>query len=140
MSEVFADTSALYALLVDTDANHEASLAAASSLRGEGARLVTTSHVVLETVSLLQSRIGVEAVRTFYRDVLPLLEVVWVDEELLHGAMAALVAASHRRISLTDWSGITLMRSRGMMRAFAFDDDFARQGFELVPADASRFA
>ena len=76
MSEVFADTSALYALLVDTDANHEASLAAASSLRGEGARLVTTSFVVLETVSLLQSRIGVEAVRTFYRDVLPLLEVV----------------------------------------------------------------
>ena len=140
MNDVFADTSALYALLVETDDNHEAAHAAASSLRGQDANLVTSSFVVLETVTLLQSRIGVEAVRLFYRDILPLLDVVWVDEELLHGAMAALLAASHRRISLTDWSGIVLMRARGMTHAFAFDDDFARQGFELVPANAPHSA
>ena len=67
-----------------------------------------------------------------------LLDVVWIDERHLHTGMTSLLAASHRRVSLTDWSGITLMRSRGMTRAFAFDDDFARQGFELVPADTAR--
>ena len=135
VNEVFVDTSALYALLVETDDNHEAARAAAPSLRGQGASLVTSSFVLLETVTLLQSRIGVAAVRLFYRNVLPLFEVAWIDEDLLHRAMAALLASSQRRISLTDWSSITLMRQRGIMHVFAFDEDFARQGFVAFAAN-----
>lgn len=138
MNEIFVDTSALYALLVEDDDNHQAARTAAPMLRGQSANLVTSSFVVLETVTLLQTRIGISAVRIFYRDVLPLLNVVWVGEDLLHRAMAALLASSHRGISLTDWSSITLMRERGIMHAFAFDEDFARQGFELVPVGAQR--
>ena len=134
MTEVFVDTSALFALLVDTDDNHEAARAAAPSLRDQDASLVTSSFVVLETVTLLQTRIGVAAVRIFYRDVLPLLKVAWINEDLLHRAMSALLASSHRRVSLTDWSSITLMRERGIVHVFAFDDDFASQGLELVSA------
>ena len=136
MNEVFVETSALFALLVETDDNHQAAIAAVPPLRDQGVRLLTSSFVVLEAVTLLQTRVGVAAVRVFYRDVLPLLDVVWVDEALLHRAMAALLAASHRRISLTDWSSITLMRERGIGRVLGFDEDFARQGFELVPAGA----
>ena len=134
MTEVFVDTSALFALLVETDENHEAARTAVPSLRDQDASLVTSSFVVLETVTLLQSRIGVAAVRIFYRDLLPLLKVAWIDEDLLHRAMSALLASSRRRISITDWSSITLMRERGIVHAFAFDEDFAMQGFELVSA------
>ena len=101
-----------------------------------GARLVTSSFVFLETVTLLQARVGVAAVRIFYRDVLPVLDLVWVGEDLLHRAMAALLASSHRKVSLTGWSSFVLMRERGIVHAFAFDEDFARQGFELVTVDA----
>ena len=131
------DTSALYALLVESDDKHRTARSAAQSLRSQNARLVTSSFVVLEAVSLLQARFGVETVRVFYRDVLPLLKVVWASEELLHRAMAALLASSRRGISITDWSSFTLMRERGIARAFAFDDDFTRQGFELVSAPRS---
>jgi predicted nucleic acid-binding protein len=31
-----------------------------------------------------------------------------------------------------DRTSFTFMRRRGIRRAFAFDDDFAREGFELV--------
>ena len=134
MTEVFVDTSALFALLVETDENHEAARTVVPSLRDQDASLVTSSFVVLETVTLLQSRIGVAAVRIFYRDLLPLLKVAWIDENLLHRAMSALLAPSRRRVSITDWSSITLMRERGIVHAFAFDDDFAKQGFELVSA------
>ena len=137
MNEVFVDTSALYALLVESDGNHRAARPAAQSLRSQDARLVTSSFVVLETISLLQARLGVETVRVFYRDVLPLLDVIWVGEELLHRAMAALLASSQRGTSITDWSSFTFMRERGIGRAFAFDDDFSRQGFELVVAPPS---
>lgn len=136
MNDVFVDTSALYALLVEADGNHRVARAVAPSLRDSGAGLVTSSFVVLETVSLLQARVGVAAVRIFYRDVLPVLDMVWIGEELLHRAMAALLASSHRGVSLTDWSSFVLMRERGIVHAFAFDEDFARQGFELVTVDA----
>ena len=136
MNEVFVDTSALYALLVETDDNHRAVRTSAWSLRDHGAHLVTSSFVVLETVTLLQARAGIAAVRIFYRDVLPLFTVAWVGEQHLHRAMAALLEASRRGVSLTDWSSITLMRERGIAHVFAFDEDFARQGFGLVPASA----
>ena len=135
MTDVFVDTSALFALLVESDDNHEAARAAAPSLRDQDAGLVTSSFVVLETVTLLQVRVGIAAVRIFYRDVLPLLNVAWIDEALLHRAMSALLASSRRRISLTDWSSITLMRERGIVHVFAFDEDFARQGFVAFAAD-----
>ena len=133
MTDVFVDTSALYALLVEDDASHGAASAGAASLRELGANLVTSSFVVLETVSLLQARIGVEAVRVFYADMLPLLSILWIDESLLQRAMDALLAAAERRISLTDWTSITLMQDRGIALAFAFDDDLARHGAVLVP-------
>lgn len=47
--------------------------------------------------------------------------------------MRALLAASSRRISLTDWTSITLMQERGWPQAFAFDEDFARQGIDILP-------
>ena len=134
MNEVFVDTSGLFALLVEGDDNHPAARRVAPSLRRQGARLVTSSFVVLETVTLLQARVGVAAVRIFSRDVLPLLDVVWVGEDLLHRSTAALLASSHRRVSLTDWSSFVIMRERGIVRVFAYDEDFARQGFELVIA------
>ena len=132
MNEVFVDTSALFALLVQSDDNHRAARSAAQSLRSRDARLVTSSFAVLEAISLLQGRFGIETVRVFYRDVLPLLKVPWISEELLHRAMAALLASSQRGTSITDWSSFALMRERGIERAFVFDD-FSRQGLETVP-------
>ena len=134
MTDVFVDTSAVYALLVENDECHEAARAAASSLRGLGADLVTSSFVILETVSLLQARVGVEAVRVFYVDMLPLLRILWIDDALLRRAMEALLTASERRVSLTDWTSITLMQDRGIALAFAFDEDLARRGVLLVPS------
>lgn len=137
MTDVFVDTSAMYALLVEDDDCHRAARAAASSLRELEAALVTSSFVVLETVLLLQARIGVEAVRVFYADMLPLLRILWIDDSLLRRAMDALLAASERRVSLTDWTSIMLMQDRGIALAFAFDNDLARHGVLLLPAAAS---
>ena len=136
MTDVFVDTSAIYALLVEDDECHQAARVAASSLHELGTNLVTSSFVVLETVSLLQARIGVEAVRVFYADILPLLHVLYMDEGLLHRSMEALLAASERRVSLTDWTSITLMQDQGIALSFAFDEDLARHGVVLLPSGA----
>jgi predicted nucleic acid-binding protein len=58
----------------------------------------------------------------------------WVDRELHGQALAATLAAGRRDISLVDRISFELMGRRAVGRAFAFDEHFAEQGFELLPA------
>lgn len=130
---VFVDTSALYAVLDRDDANHEAAATAYESLL-DRTTLLTHSYVVVETSALVQRRLGMEAVRVLSDDVLPALEVAFVDESLHRAAVGAMLAAGNRDVSLVDWTSFELMRRLGVGEAFAFDEDFAQQGFELHPA------
>lgn len=133
---VYVDTSALYAYLVADDPEHTAAVAAFELLRADDRRLHTTSFVLVETIALLQARVGLAAVRTFHDDLRPLLDVTFVDDDLHEAGITALLAAGRRRLSLVDWVSFTDMRRRGIVEAFAFDDDFAEQGFTLVPPAA----
>jgi uncharacterized protein len=129
---VFADTSALYAALDRSDANHAAAAEAYAELL-ERESLLTHAYVALETTVLVQRRLGMEAVRVLADDVLPALELVFVDEHLHGASVSAMLAGGVRDVSFVDWTSFELMRRRGVAEAFAFDDDFARQGFTLVP-------
>jgi predicted nucleic acid-binding protein len=131
-AQVFADTSAIYALLVANDTMHEAARNALSIIEAEGWSLVSSSFVIQESAALLGARIGLEAVRRFHRAVVPALNIVWVDNVLYERAMAAHLAAGSPRISLTDWAGFEIMRDRSITLAFAFDRHFEAQGFELI--------
>ena len=131
MTRVFVDTSAIYALIVQSDLNHHAALSAFSSLRAEDASLVTSSAVIQESIALLQRRFGLESVRRFCEKLLPGLEVVYVDQDLLQQSLYALFAAARREVSLTDWVGITIMRKQGIHTAFAFDKHYSEQGFDF---------
>jgi uncharacterized protein len=129
---VFADTSALYALLVQNDDMHQPARHALSLIEAQGWDLVTSSFVLQETAALLAARVGLDAVRRFHRSVEPVLDVVWVERRLYERAMAAHLAAGSARISLTDWASFEVMRDRSIRCAFAFDRHFEEQGFELV--------
>ncbi len=130
---VFAGTSALYAILDRDDSNHRAAADIFPTLL-EHEKLFTHSYVAIETSALVQRRLGMEAARTLHDDVLPALELSWVDESLHRAGVAAMLASGACEISLVDWTSFELMRRLGVSEAFAFDDDFPRQGFTLVSA------
>jgi predicted nucleic acid-binding protein len=132
LSSVFVDTSAIYAFLVPEDDRHQEATALVESLRAAEPKLVSSSYVLQETVALLQARIGVIAVRTFHQNFAPALEVEWIDGPLYQRAMAALLAASKRGVSLTDWTSFEVMRDRGIKQALAFDPHFEEQGFRAL--------
>lgn len=132
---ILVDTSALYALLVRDDPNHHAAATAFRGLRERGP-LLTHNYVIVESVALVQHRFGVSAVRSLV-DLLGPTEVVWVDEEMHRAALAALLAAPRRRLSLVDRVTFEVMRDRGIEEAFAFDPDFAQEGFKTTPPSAS---
>ena len=56
-------------------------------------QLVTTNYVLVEATALMQHRLGVDAVRTFERDVCPVLGLEWIDEARHAAGMASVLAA-----------------------------------------------
>ncbi len=93
---------------------------------------MTHEYAVVETISLLSRRLGLSVVARFVADFLPLVEVIWVGQELHLEARRALLASS-RGLSLVDWTSFLVMGRLGITRAFTFDADFAAQGFEVIP-------
>ncbi|MBL8294763.1 MAG: type II toxin-antitoxin system VapC family toxin [Bryobacterales bacterium] len=129
----FVDTSAFYALLDRNDANHEAAKACWVALLDSNDPLFTTNYIVVESCALAQSRLGLDAVRSIQEDLLPVMEVVWVDEATHSLAMAALLAAQRRKLSLVDCVSFAVMRRTGAQAAFAFDQQFLEERF-VFPA------
>lgn len=129
---VLVDTSALYAVLFARDIHHEAARDWFVAAGSENERLVTHNYVVLESSALVRSRLGTVAMRTLFEEVLPVVEVVFVDEPM-HQAAVASCLANPVGPSLVDRVSFLVMRDRGVRRAFAFDKDFDRAGFETVP-------
>jgi uncharacterized protein len=88
---------------------------------------------VLEATALVHRRLGGVATRDLLEELVPTLEMTWVGAELHDRAVSALLGAARRRVSLVDWVSFEVMRRHGIEQAFAFDRDFAAQGFETVP-------
>jgi predicted nucleic acid-binding protein len=88
---------------------------------------------VIESAALVHSRFGHAAARQLLGDFFPAVEVQWVDEALHLAATSAFMASSRSTVSLVDRVSFELMRLEQIEMAFAFDRDFAREGFRLVP-------
>ena len=125
----FADTSGLYAVLDRDDENHPVAKRCWFDLLEAGETLLTTNYVLLELCALSQHRLGMAAVRAIEADLLPVLNVKWIDKEIHLLAMSALLAARRRKLSLVDCSSFVTMRRAGAMTALAFDKHFREEGF-----------
>ena len=130
---VFADTSALLAFLDADQPRHADVIDAWDRLIDGERRLYTSNYVLVESFALVQRRLGLEALRALADVIVPMMQPLWIDQELHAAAEAALFAAGRRRLSLVDCASFELMRRRGLTEALALDDDFARQGFRLLP-------
>ena len=126
---VVVDTSALFALLDRRDAHHVAALAFWTDPDDED--LVTHAYVVIESVTLVRSRLGAAAVVALVDDLLPAIRVEMVDRPMHEASLADL-----RRIgggtSLVDRVTLTFAARHGIGRAFAYDADLAVAGLAPV--------
>ena len=130
---VFIDTSALLALLDGDNTAHPPVVRAWSQILGEDEPLWCTNYVLVETCALTQRRLGMEALRAFLDDVVPVLNVHWLSDLEHAKAAAALIAANRRNLSLVDCASFESMRTRGLRKALTLDGHFAEKGFECLP-------
>jgi predicted nucleic acid-binding protein len=131
VKSVFVDTSGFYAVLDANDPFHPIARNSFERAEQERWRLVTTNYVVHETWALLQNRLGWAAVDDFLDVMLPLCEVVFVDEPL-YGEAAQACRKSHRRkLSLTDCLSFAVMQQLQLTEAIVQDEHFLEKGFHL---------
>lgn len=130
---LFLDTSGFYSLLVETETDHRAVKRAFGAAAEAGRRMVTTNYVVLETVALLQHRIGLVPVHDFDEKILPLVEMLVVDSRLHRRGMDRLFRLDRRRVSLVDAVSFEVMEDEGIADVLGLDPDFKSEGFRVVP-------
>ena len=131
MNRVFIDTSAIFALLVPTDAAHDRAATAFDRLRARESVLLTTSYNLVETYALLDRRIGRDATASFRSNFAPLLQIVWVDDDL-HERGLDLMLECPAGVSLVDAVSFLCIREHQIDEVFAFDQHFEREGFQTL--------
>ena len=129
---VFVDTSALFALLDADDEHHVRAAGIWERLIENETTLATSNYTLVECYALVHRRLGTAALRDLVEGVVPILDVHWIEEDVHGQAVAALLAAGRRHVSVVDCSSFVLMRRLGITTAFAFDRHFTEQGFVRV--------
>ncbi len=129
---VFLDTSAFYALMDRSDSNHSQAAGLWASLLEKNLYLCTANYVIVETMALLQNRLGFEATNLWYRDVLSLTEVLWIDSSIHNLAYELWLSLGRRKLSLVDCVSFMAMRNYKVEKVFGFDRHFVEQGFEIL--------
>jgi hypothetical protein len=129
---IFVDTSAWFAYVNGADPDHRRVRDVLDETAG---RLVTSSYVFDETVTLVQARLGhrraVAVGKTILdQTVVELLHVTASDER---AAWALFERRPDKAYSFTDCTSFVLMRRERMQQAVALDAHFSQEGFAVSP-------
>jgi len=128
----FVDTSALLAFL-DRDATRHSDVVEAMTPVLAQRRGVTHNYVIVEAEALVHRRHGANPARRLLEDIVPLLDVAWIDPELHTAAVEAHLADLRRRTSLVDHMSFIVMRERDVDDVLALDRHFTEAGFNTRP-------
>ena len=130
---IFADTSALYAVLDADDSKHTKAKQFWDKIIKSDDILLCHNYILGETSALVLRRLGMEAVYIFEQDIVPILRVFWVSREVHQAAISAQLIANKRSLSIVDCVSFEVMRRTGIRKAFAFDHHFKDYGYEIYP-------
>jgi predicted nucleic acid-binding protein len=133
MEKIFVDTSAMFALVNTAEANHAAAWDTWKGFGDDDCDLVSNNYVIVESISLTQGRLGLSVVRKLLDNILPFIQVIWVDEEQHSAIVQDVLSANRRQLSLVDCSAFATMRRGGIETVFTFDEHFREQGFKVIP-------
>ena len=131
-ANLFVDTSAWFAFANRSDPDHDSVREVLTRFEG---RLFTSNFVFDETVTLARYRLGHHVAAK-------------IGDSLLDGNVVRLIRATaddelrawelfrkrpDQRYSYTDCLSFEFMKRLEVTRAAALDDDFVREGFEVLP-------
>jgi uncharacterized protein len=129
---VYVDTSAFYALMDRSDPNHHSAKNLWPVLLEDHFNLCTSNYIVCESLDLIQHRLGYEAGNIWYKNVLAVLDVYWVDLPIHKRAYDLWISLGRHRHTLIDCISYVIMNKNQIEKAFSFNHRLADQGFMLL--------
>ena len=135
MASVFLDTGYLVAQTLRNDQHHADAVRHWQSVPHDRLDLVTTTLVLVETVTYINSR-GFHPEAVSVGNMLldsPSIRMVRVDEPLLMEGWEYFQRHSDKRYSLVDCVSFVVMQKYDIFTAYAFDRDFIQAGFIIEP-------
>lgn len=132
---VFIDTSAFYALADSGDVNHERAVKLYDDLLKKKCRFILSDMVFAETVTLIRRRLGYRA-SLIYSDTIKegnvtgLFKMIFVTEGIFRKSLELFFQLKDRKISFVDATSLTLIKEKGIRKAFAFDMHFEGYGYK----------
>lgn len=132
MKPFFVDTGAWYALMNREDARHGDASHFLAALSGP---LLTTNYIAVETINLLNARVGHSAALRFMVEVHSsrILTMHHIGAREHEEAQLYFKKHADEEWSLTDCSSFVIMNALGLHEAFTFDKHFSQAGFSRVP-------
>jgi uncharacterized protein len=137
---IFVDTSFLFALVSEKDAHHQRVLAVAKDLLAVplSEQLITTNHVVAETITLTRGLGHDSAVRLgerLYSERIARIHWATPDEEA--AAFAYFRKYADKEYSFVDCLSFVIMEKLNLKEALAVDSDFTHR-FVAIPGPRQR--
>ncbi len=135
MRTIFVDTSYLLALEFPKDQNHALVKQHWQQLKSSPVRLVTTTYIFDELVTVLNSRGHYQKAVTTGRSILnsQLFQLIHVDEMLFSSAWQFFQKHCDKNYSFTDCMSFVVMQKYGITTACTLDKHFAQAGFIKEP-------
>jgi predicted nucleic acid-binding protein len=132
---LFADTSAWYAVYDQLDSNH---LTAQALLQAQVQRRVQfcmTDYIWDETLTLIRTRLGYRPAVACGEWLLssPVIRLIRIEPDLWNDAWALFRRYDDKEFSFTDCTSFVVMQRYHLVDAFAFDHHFEQMGFRLWP-------
>jgi predicted nucleic acid-binding protein len=130
---IFTDTSAWYAYVDKSDADH---VAAVKQVEDLDRPLMTSNYIVDETLTLLKLRMGYRVSinvgkKLWSQEISGLVRITEEDESR---AWDIFVQYEDKGFSFTDCTSFAIMERLKIDTAFAFDDHFVQYGkFAVIP-------
>lgn len=130
---IYIDTSAFLAMVNSDDPDHDLAMKTWRQLIEEEQTLISNNYVIVESIALIQRRVGLRAVSILHNEILPYVKIEWLDEEPHNAVVKTLIKNDRRQVSFVDRASFDTMRRCGSQTAFAFDSHFREHSFDVIP-------
>ena len=133
---IFIDTGAFLALEDESDKHHDDAIRFRDrDLLVRDYRLITTSYVLDETLTLVRRRLGIypsiDLSKKMRRS--QIVKVVYISKEAEEKALDLFEKYDDKSFSFTDCVSFVIMKELSIEEAFTFDDHFSQMGFVKRP-------
>ena len=133
---IFMDTGAFLALEDESDEHHEEALQfRREALMKEMVEVISTSHILDETLTLIRGRLEIRASIDFSRKIRksPVMKMLSVSNDSEKKTLDVFERYDDKTSNFTDCVSFVVMREMGVQEAFTFDRHFVQMGFVKRP-------